>query len=135
MGKRKRRKSSTANIHQHFEPKTVKPRNIMSTKAENKKLKQVKEFGGLMTCILEHDIAKTTADYEWTGPKMDPEMWRQVLAFFRWTYPTTKSESQVRLYVNYKTRVWRAWAFPQKEGTGMTALVFSTIVATRWPPR
>jgi len=122
MGKRKRRKSSTANIHQHFEPKTVKPRNIMSTKAENKKLKQVKEFGGLMTCILEHDIAKTTADYEWTGPKMDPEMWRQVLAFFRWTYDTTKSESQVRLYVNYKTRVWRAWAFPQKEGTGMTAL-------------
>lgn len=128
MGRKKRKKSLTANHHTpppHAPMEKLrmeKQRILMSTQAENKKLKQVKEFNGLLTCILEHDISKTTADYEWTGPKLDPEMWRQVLAFFRWTYDTTKSESQVRLYVNYKTKVWRAWAFPQKEGTGMTAL-------------
>lgn len=94
------------------------------TMSANKKITQVKEFQGMMTCLFEHEVAKSTASYEWTGPKMNgpdnKDMWNEVLSFFRWTYDTSKSESQVRLFVNYKTKVWAAWAFPQTEGTGMT---------------
>lgn len=117
MGKKKRRQSW--GDKQPPAVVTVKPQiqEIMSTK----KLKQVKEFNGMMTCILEHEISKSTAIYEWTGPKIDPEVWRQVLAFFKWSYDTTKSETQVRLYVNHQTREWAAWAFPQKLGLGMAA--------------
>lgn len=85
------------------------------------KVKQVKEVPGLMACIFEHEVTKTTAEYEWTGPTIPTEMWHQVLAFFKWTYDTTKSESQVRLYANAVTQQWRAWAYPQKANLGMAA--------------
>lgn len=91
------------------------------TTEKSMKLKQVKESPGLMACILEHEVTKTTASYEWLGPKIPREMWQQVLAFFKWTQDTTHSESQVRLYVNATTQQWRAWAYPQKARTGMTA--------------
>ena len=91
----------------------------MST-GTNKKIKQVKEYEGMLTCIFEHEVVKSTAEYEWTGPKLSREVWNEVLAFFRWTQATTKSESQVRLYCNHLTYEWKAWAFPQTEGTGMT---------------
>jgi hypothetical protein len=90
------------------------------TPMSNRKVKQVKEFQGMVSCIFEHEVVKTTANYEWTGPKITRETWNQMLAFFRWTYATTKSESQVRLFVNAGTQEWSAWAFPQTEGTGMT---------------
>lgn len=73
-----------------------------------------------MNCVFEFEIGKSAALYEWAGPKFGREMWNEVLAFFRWTQATTKSESQVRLYVNYITREWKAWAYPQTLGTGMT---------------
>lgn len=58
----------------------------------------------------------------YTGPKMPiSPLWREVLAFFKWGYDTSKSEVQVRLYLNEKASTWKAWAFPQEEGTGMSA--------------
>lgn len=85
------------------------------------KINQVKQSAGLMSCTLEHEVQKTTARYDWTGPKISPEVWNQVLAYFRWTYDLTKSESQVRLYANATLGTWAAWAYPQRANTGMTA--------------
>jgi len=92
------------------------------TSMSNRKIKQVKEFNGIITCLFEHEVVKTTANYEYSGPKLNqnPDTWKEILAFFRWTYDTSKSESQVRLFVNYQTKEWKAWAFPQTEGSGMT---------------
>lgn len=87
----------------------------------NKKVKQLKEVPGLLTCMLEHEVTKTSARFTWSGPKIQPELWWQILAFFKWTYEDAHSESQVRLYVNHQTRQWAAWAFPQEAKTGMTS--------------
>jgi hypothetical protein len=65
------------------------------------------------------EAPKAKAVYE--GPCIDPDVWAQVLAFFKWTHTEYKSESQVRLYANPTTKQWRAWAFPQEADTGMTA--------------
>tara|TARA_R110000868_G_scaffold109256_6_gene297337 strand:- start:469 stop:1515 length:1047 start_codon:yes stop_codon:yes gene_type:complete len=43
-----------------------------------------------------------------------------MLAFFQWTYNTSKSESQVRMFANHITKQWAIWAFPQTEGALMT---------------
>lgn len=56
----------------------------------------------------------------YNGPKLPLTLWREVLAFFDWSYKTTKSETQVRLYFHLKEKKWRAWAFPQERDTGMT---------------
>lgn len=84
-------------------------------------LKQVKEVSGLFTCMLEHRVIDTKAAITWTGPKIPPEEWKKIIAFFQWTYDTTQSESQVRLYVNPRLRTWRGWAYPQEAQTGMSA--------------
>jgi hypothetical protein len=80
-----------------------------------------KDFPELIDCRFEHTVSKTEASLKYLGPQISPEVWGQILSFFSWTYQESHSESQVRLYVNPKLKEWRAWAFPQKSGTGMTA--------------
>lgn len=84
-------------------------------------LNQIKEVPGLFSCLMEHKVIKTTARTKWHGPKIPPEEWQKVLAFFQWTYDTTKSESQVRGYVNVRLGTWSFWAYPQEAKTGMSA--------------
>lgn len=50
---------------------------------------------------------------------IDP-IWKQILSFLRWGYTEFKSEVQLRLYYNTTENIWKPWAFPQEEGTGMT---------------
>jgi hypothetical protein len=57
----------------------------------------------------------------WKGAPIPVKLWREVLAFFKWSYDTTKSETQVRLFYNFTTKEWRAHAFPQERGTGLSA--------------
>ena len=90
----------------------------------NKKLTQVKSIDGMFDCRLDYDINKVNGTFKWLGPKISPEVWKMVLAFFHWTHETTTSESQVRLYVNRDR--WAAWAFPQEARTGMTAKELDT---------
>jgi hypothetical protein len=92
----------------------------MSTKGTYKVV-QNKTQAGLLECQLTHEVEQTNLKLDYFGPKMSPEVWNQILAFFKWTYDETKSESQVRLFVNPKEKRWSAWAFPQKANTGMTA--------------
>jgi hypothetical protein len=82
----------------------------------NNTLSQLKDVPGVLNCRLEHEVSKTTAFYDWHGPKLN-DIWPSVLAFFKWTYDKYQSESQVRLYVSPDR--WYAWAYPQEAGTGM----------------
>lgn len=91
------------------------------TKFNGNTVKHVKDVPGLLTVEYEHKIQETKATFLYAGPPIPPAVWNQVLSFFKWTYDTTKSESQVRLYVNHELRQWAAWAFPQEARTGMSA--------------
>lgn len=83
-------------------------------------VKKLKGIPKVMSCLLQHKCVETTAKLTWTGPKLNA-IWPEIMAFFRWTYDTTHSESQVRLFVNHNLQEWKAWAFPQKAKTGMSA--------------
>ena len=91
------------------------------TKLAHGELSQEKQVAGLLSCRIDYEIKSGKGRLDYTGPKFTPEMWHQVLSFFRWTYKEMDSESQVRLYVNLKLGRWGAWAFPQEAGTGMNA--------------
>ncbi|MCR6656606.1 MAG: hypothetical protein NVV63_12530 [Opitutus sp.] len=56
----------------------------------------------------------------WSGAPIPVSLWREVLAFFKWSYDTTKSETQVRLFYHFHRGEWRAHAFPQEKNSGMT---------------
>lgn len=91
-------------------------------------IRETKNVTGLLTLTYEHEVKSTKYTFDWKGPKIPREEWQKILAFFKWTYDTTKSESQVRLYVNCREdiRTWKAWAFPQKMNGGMSAKELDT---------
>lgn len=80
-----------------------------------------KEVPGLLQCRIEYEVETAKGRLEYAGPKFAPEMWHQVMSFFRWTHKEMRSESQVRLYVNPRLGRWGAWAFSQEARTGMSA--------------
>jgi hypothetical protein len=80
-----------------------------------------KQVPGLVSRRIEYEVKTALGILEYHGPKLAPELWHQVLSFFRWTHKEHQSECQVRLYVNVKLGRWAAWAFPQAARTGMTA--------------
>ncbi|NBP85775.1 MAG: hypothetical protein EBU23_08965 [Mycobacteriaceae bacterium] len=82
---------------------------------------ETKDVPGLLNCRVDYEVKSATGRLDYTGPAIAPDMWHQVLSFFRWTHKETQSESQVRLYVNHQLGRWGAWAFPQEARTGMTA--------------
>lgn len=84
------------------------------------------EGGGLFTAMHTAKMAELSGTLDYKGPKMPKEMWLEVLSFFKWTYDTTKSESQVRLFVSQKLGTWKAWAFPQQAETGLTTKELET---------
>lgn len=91
-------------------------------------IKETKNVAGLLSLTFEHEVKSTKYTFDWAGPKLPRDEWQKILAFFKWTYDETKSESQVRLYVNCRegVRTWRAWAFPQKMNGGMSAKELDT---------
>jgi len=66
-------------------------------------------------------IIDGTPAMRWSGSKIPQAVWREIVGFFQWSQEDTKSETQVRLLLNADTGEFKAWAFPQKYGTGMTA--------------
>lgn len=89
-------------------------------KTSSGKSVEVQQFGGVFSCLLEHEVKTTKATFAYNGPKLRPQTWAQVMEFFEWTQATERSEAQVRLYV-HPEQGWAAWAFPQEGGTGMTS--------------
>jgi len=91
----------------------------------NSKLVQEQAVEGLFHCKLTHEIKATAAVFDYTGPKFKQDMWDEVLAFFKWSNNEHHSEAQVRLFV-HPVHGWKAWAFPQEGGTGMTTRELDT---------
>jgi len=84
-------------------------------------IEDVKEVPGLFRVKNTYKISEAKASLEYLGPFITQDMWRQILSFFAWTNREHHSESQVRWYINMKEARWAAWAYPQKERTGMSA--------------
>jgi hypothetical protein len=57
----------------------------------------------------------------YVGPKILLDDWEEALAFFLWSNEDTKSETQVRFYLNQRAGLWKIWAFPQEYNTGMSS--------------
>jgi hypothetical protein len=89
-------------------------------KTDIKRLVRNPEGSGLFTTDLHYEVTKAEGELTYTGPKIQPIVWQQVLSFFKWSYDKTKGESQVRLFVNPKLGLWRAWAFPQEASMGLS---------------
>jgi hypothetical protein len=85
------------------------------------KISDEKSVPGLVSSQIEYEVKGARGQLEYHGSKLNPELWHQILSFFRWTHKEHSSECQVRLYVNVKLNRWAAWAFPQAARTGMTA--------------
>jgi hypothetical protein len=90
-------------------------------KINKSEISDAREVAGLLQAHIEYEVKSAQGRLEYVGPPFLPEMWHQVLSFFRWTHKETKSESQVRLYVNLVLGRWGAWAFPQAARTGLSA--------------
>lgn len=82
--------------------------------------------GELFTADFRYKVEKAEGDLKYKGPKIPKQMWQEILSFFKWTYDTTKSESQVRLFVSSKHNTWRAWAFPQQAEMGLSTKELET---------
>ena len=93
----------------------------MKMKFKGKDIEEDASIPGLFECKVTHEIKNSKGLISWVGPKIPPEVWREILSFFKWCYDTTKSECQVRLYVSPALKTWKAWAFPQEAKSGMTA--------------
>lgn len=80
-----------------------------------------KAFEGILQALFEYEVKSSKSVFQYTGPKINPIMWHQLMTFFRWTYKETHSESQARFFINPKKNEWFAWAFPQEARTGMSS--------------
>jgi hypothetical protein len=93
----------------------------MKLKMKGEVIEEDASLPGLCECKVTHTIKDSKGTIEWVGPKIPPEVWNEILSFFKWCYDTTKSECQVRLYVSPTHKTWKAWAYPQEANTGMSA--------------
>lgn len=66
-------------------------------------------------------LISATPEMRWTGAKIPLAVWEQIASFFQWSQEETKSETQARILYHPESGSYKAWAFPQKYGTGMTA--------------
>lgn len=125
MGKRSRRRKleeRQKQMQRQLELDKPKETNMSNTviTTQTKELKQLKQLGLVMNCVMNHRVVATQHKFEWKGGKLNA-VWPSILAFFKWTQDTMRSESQVRLYVHRASGEWKAWAFPQKAKLGMAA--------------
>jgi hypothetical protein len=91
--------------------------------SHNKSLYELRNLGNGFIGHVPSKVTITEASpsMRWTGAKIPDAVWKQIVSFFQWSYEETKSETQVRLMLNTDTGEFKAHAFPQKYGTGMTA--------------
>lgn len=61
--------------------------------------------------------------HRWDGKKVPMELWRQALAFLKWGFDTTSSETMIHFYY-HQEHGWDAVPLPQKAYTGMTVKIF-----------
>lgn len=121
MGKKQRRKRLEKLAQLNQQQKETNMNDKQGTTVVNtSEVKQLKSIGAVMNCVLTHKVVATNHRLTWAGGKLNA-IWPQVLAFFKWTYDTTHSEAQLRLFLNRDTGEFMPWAFPQKAKLGMAA--------------
>ncbi len=88
----------------------------------------IKDKGGKLFSLVNMGHWSATAPIEckegspihrWHGKKIQPDQWRQVLAFFLWSLEETKSEAMIHGYY-HEEHGWHFLVLPQKGYTGMT---------------
>jgi hypothetical protein len=57
--------------------------------------------------------------HRWVGKKIPLSLWRQIIAFLKWSYDETKAETLVHLYY-HAVHGWAAIVLPQEGYNGMT---------------
>jgi len=53
-------------------------------------------------------------ELHWTGEFIPLDVWKSIIAFFRWGFSEFNSEQTVRLYYHKEKKEWKVWAFPQE---------------------
>lgn len=95
-------------------------------KTEITELVRTLNGGDLFTTKIKYKASEANGELVYSGPKIPPQVWREILSFFKWSYDTTKGESQVRLFVSTEHQTWKAWAFPQQASMGMSTRELNT---------
>ncbi len=80
----------------------------------------IPKYNGIFSFYEEADFVEGAPTTRFYGGTIPFPLWKQICAFFLWTYSEFRSESIVQLYYNQDTKEWKAWALPQYVGTGMT---------------
>lgn len=83
---------------------------------------QSESIKGLLDIGLKHTITSTEVScMEFFCEPFPKSEWDKAVSFLKKTYDRTSSESQLRFFYQPSTGTWRAWAFPQKARTGLSA--------------
>lgn len=61
-------------------------------KINKPQVSESKEVPGLLNCRIEYEVKTAKGRLDYAGPKFAPEMWHQVMSFFRWTHKEMQSE-------------------------------------------
>lgn len=75
-------------------------------------------YRGWAPSLQQYKDQEPTLSY--VGPKMPMSVYRQALAFMKWSYELTKGESQGRFYLNEETGAWACWIFPQEKSFSLS---------------
>jgi hypothetical protein len=88
----------------------------------NKTIYKHADLGGLFEGYVPSGelIDESLPTMTWKGGKIPFAMWQQMSAFFRHTFETKRSESQLRLFYHESMQQWRTGPLPQRFPSGMT---------------
>jgi hypothetical protein len=88
----------------------------------NKTIYKHADLGGLFEGYIPsgETIDESLPTMTWKGGKIPFAMWQQMSAFFRHTFETKRSESQLRLFYHESMQQWRTGPLPQRFPSGMT---------------
>ena len=75
-------------------------------------------FEGPIPVVLE-SLPEKEQVMKWNGRKIPAYMWKQIVAFMRWSHEQYKGEAQLRLFYNENWNMWRVVVMPQYINMGL----------------
>ena len=75
-------------------------------------------FEGPIPVVLE-TLPEKEQVMKWNGRKIPAYMWKQIVAFMRWSHEQYKGEAQLRLFYNEEWNMWRVVVMPQYINMGL----------------
>lgn len=76
-------------------------------------------FSGYIPVEIE-TVKNSELVLNYTGGKIDSNVWNQIKSFLQWTYTNSGGEGQIRLFYNPTTCTWKAHPFEQFVSKGLT---------------